>query len=52
VEVSTTHKKYPEAIQAVWSLAFNAFPMIDKLAAKVVWSINASKSVVEQARKI
>lgn len=47
-----THTKYPPDIQEVLSLAPKAFPMMDKLDARVVWSINARRSTLEQARKI
>lgn len=47
-----TYTKYPPEIQEVLSLAPSAFPIIDRLAARVVWSIRAIRSTVEQARKI
>lgn len=47
-----TYTKYPPDIHEVLSLAPSAFPMIDKLAARVVWSIKATRSTVEHARKI
>lgn len=46
------YTKYPPEIQEVWSLACRALPMMDRLAARVVWSIRAMRSTVEQARKI
>lgn len=47
-----TYKKKPPEIHDAWSLAPNALPMTYRQDAKVVWSINATKSTVEHAKKI
>lgn len=44
--------KYPFAIHDVLLPAFNAEPIIERLTARVVWSMRASKSVLAHARKI
>jgi hypothetical protein len=46
------HTKYPPDIQAALSLACKALPIMERLAARVVWSIRAMRSTVEQARNI
>lgn len=44
--------KYPLAIQDAWSLDFSESAIMYKLAARVVWSMRASKSTLAQARNI
>lgn len=44
--------KYPLAIHETWAVDPKAFPMIYKLVASIVWSINASKSTLAHARNI
>lgn len=49
---NSTYTKYPPDIQEVLLLAFNVLPIMDKLPARVVWSMTATKSTVEHARNI
>lgn len=49
-ELDYTHRKYAPAIQALWLPAPRALDTMFKLAASVVWSIKATRSMLEHVK--